>query len=1053
MRQLVVVGDIHLHFWPAFAKGQGVNNSRFQNTLTNLRLSLDKARELKCPWVQAGDWIHTVGFSRNQVITRLIKLLQEYPDVEKFTVWGNHDSRTAGDMISPDESVTEVLYSSGVIEILNRGIFWSKNDIAFYGEGYQPNLEDLAIVHREEAKLIADVGLFHQTILGSELPSGMKMDHGLPTSALFPYFKLSIVGDIHRPQYFQELPSGHIVLVPGSLEQHNFGDLEERGWWVIDVDGVPNWGQPEYVQFVPASSPKFITVKSPKDIKEDGNFYRITEPCDPSEVPAGVLVLASPPTAIEQREAIIRGGSTRDVLEAWTTIANPPRPLTHDQVITEGLRLLESQGPVALKDVRLREVRLSHFLCYADATFTIKDGVTLVVGSSRDFASNGAGKTTLFEAIYWALFGKTTKGISSDDVIQRGEKECAVELIFDDLKVERSRRKNSGGVFKVTALGERWGVSPKEGTNTLEQYLGVTPELFQALAYFSQSRLVLFSQASDSERKEMLSDLCGLDVYQKAATAARSSGSLLEHEISRISGNTFLLERQCGELLEQCCRLEEKRNQWETVARETLAAEQQDLASLERCLNEIQNRWGNTRVKMDNHAVVQAAAVLQTKDKFEAEYRVSYEADLTKARQMYDEWRQSVGPLPTQESVIRRRAELSTELGEAYKLVLQTENQIELTRHHRTTLEQQIQELEQQPDECPTCGQPVPRDTRNRLLHSHRQQLQSREDDFKMLIERLEPLKKDHEVLKGQVKQLDDLSVTIQDHLKTDSLYQSQIRLAEKAVQIQPAEAALLEVRARAAYIKGKWQLKVKELGRAVASQTTLLREQIGRRQTRIAELTENPYADELEKSHSLLVERQGELERSKKSGEEAEVLLKLAQYWADGFSRTGIQSLLMDEIATSFNQIRSSIFPILTRGVYDVQFSTTSKTKEGEAREKTELVVRDRGALVSYESLSGGQRRRVDLGVMLTLSMAVAKTRQVPGVLGLLILDEVFGFLDSDGVEALYEVLGEVNRVIPAIYAVTHNPSLQSLFTTTILVTQDDHGVSSLSAEGPRNG
>src|SRR5689334_19905587 len=81
----------------------------------------------------------------------------------------------------------------------------------------------------------------------------------------------------------------------------------------------------------------------------------------------------------------------------------------------------------------------------------------------------------------------------------------------------------------------------------------------------------------------------------------------------------------------------------------------------------------------------------------------------------------------------------------------------------------------------------------------------------------------------------------------------------------------------------------------------------------------------------------------------------------------------------------------------------------------------------------------------MLTLVMAVSEWMQVPGALGLLVLDEVFGFLDAAGAEGLMEALRAVEERIPAIFVVAHDPQLQSLFGKTLHVEQDDQGISHL--------
>lgn len=1042
VKNIVVVGDLHLHFWSAFASGHGAENTRFQKTLENLRLSLDKARELKCPWLQAGDWVHTVGFTRNAVLTYLIELLTEYGDVEKFTVWGNHDARTAGDQVRQEETVVEVLRQTRVVIVLNGGVVHeTRNGLRIYGEGYQPNPGNLKICHIEPGALIADVGLFHQTVVGSQLPSGMRMEGGLPPGYLFSAFKLAVVGDIHKPQHFSDGEFKNI-LVPGSLEQHNFGDLEPRGWWVVDVD-LPLIPFTASCRFFPSTSPKFLTVEGPKDVKKDGNFYRVTSPCHPSELPEGVVAVASPPVSVVERNAIAPGASTREVLESWIKLV-PPSVSTPTAVIEEGLRLLEAEGPVTLRPIRLRKAVLHNFLCYSEAVFEIKDGVTLVTGSARDYTSNGAGKTTLFEAIFWALFGRTTKGVGAEEVIQRGKDATVVELVFDDLKVARTRNKNGESELAVHEgdTDKVWGGTPKDVTAALQKFLGLTPELFQALTYFSQSRLVLFSQATDSERKGMLSDLCGLEIYQSAATAARAQAEQLKQSTDQISLKIDLLSRAVQETDALRTRLQLKAEEWAQEATTQLVRNQDELEKTKSSIVQLKERWRKVEEKLGVHADLRVGRVEFLRPSLTAKYTEKYQGNVDRAKTALKMWREA-NPTPADpEVLIGRRKEISEALAplRAEFSTLQTE----VANHTRTVqqYEAEVQRLKGRPDKCPTCGQVVGTSTRDRLLEEVNLKLaggRSYLDEANLKVAGFA----DIATSEKQLVMIDELLQKQNERSREEAQYLNSFHLAENILENQVAVSVKMDLERFQAAIRNRIEGRKKSMGSAVRIALLGMERSSSQLLNTIHDLQTNPYEGELEKATGLLAMKETELATVRESVAATTTKMMVMQYWATGLSRSGIQSLLMEEIAASFNQIRSAVFPILTRGVYDVQFSTTSTTKDGGAREKTDFILRDRGALVSYESLSGGQRRRIDLGVMLTLSMAVAKTRQVPGVLGMLVLDEVFAFLDEDGVDALFSVLGEVNQVIPSIYAVTHNPNLQSLFTATLKVEQDQYGVS----------
>ncbi|KKK64813.1 hypothetical protein LCGC14_2980420, partial [marine sediment metagenome] len=204
-----------------------------------------------------------------------------------------------------------------------------------------------------------------------------------------------------------------------------------------------------------------------------------------------------------------------------------------------------------------------------------------------------------------------------------------------------------------------------------------------------------------------------------------------------------------------------------------------------------------------------------------------------------------------------------------------------------------------------------------------------------------------------------------------------------------------------------------------------------------------NPHEVTLEAANKNRVRVEQGLNKYQKEIVSIQKITAIYAYWQTGFSKQGLQSLLVEEIATLFNANRSDIFPLLTQGIYDVQFSTLSKTRAGELREKTEFLVLERGKPVLYHALSGGQRRRIDIGIMLVLTQAVAAWMGTRGILGLLILDEVFGFLDTSGAEGLLAALRQIKEHVPTIYVITHDTNLQALMPETIQVTQDDQGIS----------
>jgi len=1002
VKRFVAISDLHAHTWSAFAKGDGASNSRLINSLIVLRASLQAARIGKIPWVFGGDLVHTAGYTLNTVLAVLTDVFGEFADVEKLVVWGNHDARGVGGRIvvaetvwAPLERTIPNLHLLDPIEVVEAG------GLSFSGAGAQPG--NLLRLSEEQT----DVGVYHATVRGSKGPNGFIFDYGVERDALLERHGVVIVGDIHHPQ---QLGS---ILVPGSPEHHNFGDRGEHGWWIVSV---PNNKHPAEFEFIPGGSPKFLTVETPAQVRADGNFYRVQRVGAGEELPENAEAIAPTENAIAARDSL---GSITDVeqaVQAWLK-AEPPEGDV-EPYLAAGRSLLSQQEPTRLSEMRLTRLLISNFCSYDQAELRVQPGTCLVTGKGRDYPSNGAGKSSLFEAIYWLLFGKTTKGLSGDEVIRWGTKECTVIAEFTgehDHWLQAIRTKGSVSALTVEEgtgeISDHWqATSVTEMTEKLNKRLGITPALYQALGYFSQERLLLFASSTDGERKEMLADLIGLSAYQEASSAAASNVAELERTKLTLEGRCESTQARLNHDRSQLSALEQRNTEWDF-------AHQRDLALAEGALEEF-----------DAKSVERRRTLAATH--FAALSRQVSERIATAARELE--------ALDQQLEAYAGDGTPQVETAQAQVLQLREEctainRQFDAARVEHAFLIKERDKLAAQAADyatqlagghCPMCKQDLDQQLRDLCLDP----LRARIVEANQVIER-KKADVDRLLQDAGQKQVarDEAETNYQDALAIAKL------LEKKAVQWEAVKIARAEKDTLHEFAKSLAQRDLDAERLAVQNRLAAIQR------------TANPYLGQLSAAQERMEEHGRELAQLAAERNGIAQSQEIFQYWTHGFSKRGLQSLLVDEVAVRFNAMRAEIFPVLTQGVYDVQLSTLSQTKQGEFRERTEFYVTEYGKSVPYEALSGGQRRRVDVGVMLTLVMAVSEWMQVPGALGLLVLDEVFGFLDAAGAEGLMEALRAVEERIPAIFVVAHDPQLQSLFGKTLHVEQDDQGISHL--------
>jgi DNA repair exonuclease SbcCD ATPase subunit len=113
------------------------------------------------------------------------------------------------------------------------------------------------------------------------------------------------------------------------------------------------------------------------------------------------------------------------------------------------------------------------------------------------------------------------------------------------------------------------------------------------------------------------------------------------------------------------------------------------------------------------------------------------------------------------------------------------------------------------------------------------------------------------------------------------------------------------------------------------------------------------------------------------------------------------------------------------------------SEKADGGTSDAIGLEVHGAGGGYGYRAASGGERRRIDVALLLALAEVSSHAMDVHG--GTIWADEVFDALDADGVEAVAHALDTLARE-RAVVVITHNPALRAKLTpvTTVHLTKE---------------
>lgn len=170
--------------------------------------------------------------------------------------------------------------------------------------------------------------------------------------------------------------------------------------------------------------------------------------------------------------------------------------------------------------MRIARLVLKNFRVYETLDLEIPAGVVGIYGP------NGSGKSTLLDAVLWSLFGisRTAKGgLRSDGITD----ECSCELTFEhEGHLYEIHRALKGINDTVTAEAICDGLQVAGGARDVGRYvtqvLGMNDDAFRSSVFCEQKQLDAFSREhKPAERRRLVLSLLGIEPLDRACDTAR----------------------------------------------------------------------------------------------------------------------------------------------------------------------------------------------------------------------------------------------------------------------------------------------------------------------------------------------------------------------------------------------------------------------------------------------------------------------------------------------------------------------------------------------------
>ncbi len=689
-------------------------------------------------------------------------------------------------------------------------------------------------------------------------------------------------------------------------------------------------------------------------------------------------------------------------------------------------------------------LRIAGFLSYRDTVEV--DFTTFSLACIT--GPNGAGKSSLLDALTWTLFGQA-RG-RSDQVIHLHPqvKAAEVSLTFayegNIYRVIRSLPRGKSALLEFQIAEKEKGKKSGEESTALqsltwrpltertlretqariESTLQLDYETFVNASFFLQGKADQFSQQNAARRKEVLSSVLGLEIWEtyRERTAARRKEierqiAGLDHSIADIDSELAEEEarkRRLRELESDLKQLQQARQAQES-ALENL---RQALARLDRDLTA-----EKARLQEECRGLQEQESVIR--------YQLAAAEDLTAKIEATKK------ALAQAEAQIATRSALEEQNSAAREELARLKAENDLQKREMDDLKARIDRLSAaQGATCPLCGQALSEAHRRSTLQRLQDEGRQKGDRYRANKARMDELAQ--QIASNETQIAKAVNAEGQRLALSNSLarWTDQIEKAQNAAKEWETAGAkrLKEVQALLASQKFAFEVQQPAGNLAQAEGALLqLKEQ------------ENAKNQEVGAARQLVEVLKTLRQRRQAITAARDEKLHLAarhKTLERAFGRDGVPALLIEQALPQIEMRANDLLDRLSGGTMSIRFATQAAYKDkkrDDLKETLDILISDGAGLREYEMYSGGERFRVDFAIRLALSEVLAQRKGAR--LQTLVIDEGFGSQDAQGRQRLVEAINLVKDDFAKILVITHLDELKDAFPNRIEVEKTERG------------
>jgi DNA repair exonuclease SbcCD ATPase subunit len=646
-------------------------------------------------------------------------------------------------------------------------------------------------------------------------------------------------------------------------------------------------------------------------------------------------------------------------------------------------------------------------------------GLTLISGANQDVpgrSSNGSGKSTIIEGIFYGLTGRTLRKINADNILHNSNaKLCRVEIEFDSVKIVRTLEPSTVKLF-VDGVDKTVTGAIKETKKLIDEQVGVNFETLSNILIFGQHNMVSFLDAIEGDKREIIENLMNIREYNAYEEQARLMLRELKGQHKSLLEQFAIHENHCDEQQKVVEQQEKVLSDFRLTTRREIQTIDSQIASIPD-LAELQSDWR----AYDDHkkrlqSVRDCSSALANK-------RIAAEANVKRvedARRTDLDGRTALvdrsNSLKQKNELIENRkremwnSQVVPLVQEAKRIAATADTELKLAINNTVTLKDLI---------CPVCSNKVSKDHLIKLIETARAK---HAGDIALAT-----------VVENQAKALTEEQKTA--YFTAKEKLTTLLAEAEKAVTDFDAAIAVkytylansvLDVAAIASeHIACVSEQK--ELEKNTPSEPEVSVTDIGKLESELQSLTrlkaekersidQNPHMDVIASLKDSLAKTETIKNGVFAQIKDVETQIPYLEFWVQHTGKEGIKSYVIDQIIPTLNEQIEYWMALIYQGAISVTFDKFFNVT---------ITNNSTGNLMVFGQGSGGERRRIDLAIMLAFRQVMKlSTGKDPNIL---FFDEIAENLDEEGIYRLWDAMEDIAKD-STLFVITHNPTLLNL-------------------------